>query len=279
MLDYAANAVVYWKAEELIARFEDTCQLKKLDAVTELQNLVGLDTNTDDFWNRVDTNLKAGKIRLVLVADVIPNEMRRIIEFLNGQMNPAEIIGIEIKQFVGKNSKTLVPKVIGQTSIAQSIKSVKTLPQIYRDEASFFGEMMEVGGELKSKIAKRIYDWIAYKSHRVWFGKGQYGRGSYVPVTEIILNNKKVSLMPFAIWASGSIEIYFQWYKDRPPFDQIEYKTELLKRLNQIEGVNIPESALNRRPSFDILLLAKEEIYNQFIATFDWFYKQYDNKL
>ena len=279
MLDYAANAVVYWKVEEIIARFETTCQLKNLDAFTEIQNLVGLDESLDEFWNRVDTNLKAGKIRLVLVADAIPNEMKRIIEFLNGQMNPAEIIGIEIKQFVGKNSKTLVPKVVGQTSIAQSIKSVKTLTKTKRDKESYFKEMLELCGSERARIANQIFDWVERKCYAIDFGTAAYGWGCFIPWTPEKFGNKKLSIMPFAIWVKGSVEIYFQHYKNRPPFDEMEHKTELMKRLNQIEGVNITESALNRRPSFDILLLAKKESYNQFIDTFDWFYEQYGNKL
>lgn len=79
------------------------------------------------------------------------------------------------------------------------------------------------------------------------------------------------------VWVRGTVEIYFQHYKNRPPFDDVEYKMELLKRLNRIEGVNILESSINRRPSFGIILLAKEESYNQFIDTFDWFYKQYES--
>lgn len=184
MLDYAANAVVYWKAEELITCYETTCKLKNLDAVTQIQNLIGFDESIDDFWIRVDTNLKAGKIRMILVADVIPNEMKRIIEFLNGQMNPAEIIGIEIKQFVGHQSKTLVPKVIGQTSISQSIKSVKTQTQIKRDETSFFNEMAEFSGLERSQIAQKILGWVRGMASTVDFGSGSYGWGSFIPWTQ-----------------------------------------------------------------------------------------------
>jgi ribosomal protein L30E len=34
----------------------------------------------------VDANLRAGKVRLVFVADEIPAELRRVVEFLNSQM-------------------------------------------------------------------------------------------------------------------------------------------------------------------------------------------------
>ena len=45
----------------------------------------------------------------MFVADEIPVELRRIVEFMNGQMDPAEVLAVEIKQYVGGNLKTLVP--------------------------------------------------------------------------------------------------------------------------------------------------------------------------
>jgi hypothetical protein len=39
-----------------------------------------------------------------------------VIEFLNGHM-VAEVLGIEVKQYVGEGVKALVPRVIGQTPL------------------------------------------------------------------------------------------------------------------------------------------------------------------
>ena len=275
MLDYAANAVVYWKVEELISCFETTCKLKNCDPVTEISNLIGIGESIDNFWDRVDVNLKAGKIRLILVSDVIPNEMKRIIEFLNGQMNPAEIIGIEIKQFVGQQSRTLVPKVVGQTSISQSVKLVKTQNQINRDEVSYFEEMLKFSGAEKVRIARQIFDWAKGKSYTIDFGKGMPGLGSLIPYKSQNFDGKRLGIMPFAIWVKGSVEIYFQHYQNRPPFDSTVMKLELVRRLNQIQGLNIPENAIGRRPSFNIELLREQHSYDLFISTFDWFDEHY----
>jgi hypothetical protein len=54
------------------------------------------------------------------VSDRIPSELRRVIEFLNERMSPTEVLGIEIKQYVGGgNLKTLVPRLVGQTEEAR----------------------------------------------------------------------------------------------------------------------------------------------------------------
>jgi hypothetical protein len=122
MLDYAANAVVYWPVERLRATFEASCETGGRDPDDVVLDLVVDGETVDGFWDKVNTNLRAGKVRLVFVADELPPELLRVIEFLNVQMNPAEVIGIEVRQYVGEGLKTLVPRVLGQTAEAQQRK-------------------------------------------------------------------------------------------------------------------------------------------------------------
>jgi len=76
MLDYAANAVMYWPIENIRSKFEAYCTLRGLDPNHQLLDF--LDSDLDDsvlveeFWDKVKINLQAGKIRLVFVADEIP---------------------------------------------------------------------------------------------------------------------------------------------------------------------------------------------------------------
>ncbi|MDQ3927823.1 MAG: hypothetical protein M3328_01620, partial [Chloroflexota bacterium] len=115
MLDYAANAVVYWPVERLQAIYEATCQLRNLDPQEHLAESLGDDIDWDRYWQLVGTNLAAGKVRLVFVSDRIPPELRRITEFLDRQMTFAEVLAVEVKQYAGKGLKTLVPRLVGQT--------------------------------------------------------------------------------------------------------------------------------------------------------------------
>jgi hypothetical protein len=48
---------------------------------------------------------------MLFVADEIPVELRRIVEFLNSQMNRAEVLAVEIKQFVGQNQRSLIQNI------------------------------------------------------------------------------------------------------------------------------------------------------------------------
>ncbi|WP_061082333.1 GmrSD restriction endonuclease domain-containing protein [Nocardiopsis alborubida] len=51
---------------------------------------------------------------------------------------------------------------------------------------------------------------------------------------------------------TGIAEVVFQHLRRRPPFDDIEMRRELLKRLNEVPRIDLPEDALNRRPSFPL---------------------------
>lgn len=49
----------------------------------------------------MQANLRAARIRMLFLTDRMPTELRRIVEFLNGQMQPAEVLAVELRQYEG----------------------------------------------------------------------------------------------------------------------------------------------------------------------------------
>jgi hypothetical protein len=264
MLDYAANAVEYWPVEEIKAKFEARCQDDGLDPDAELAEVLGEGQDTSAFWQHVKTNLQAGRIRLIFIADEIPPELRRIVEFLNSQMDPAEVLAIEVKQFVGENLKTLVPRVVGQTETARQRKGGGRTESRQWDEPSFFLALSQRRSEQEATVARRLLDWANTHGLRVWWGQGK-NDGSFFPS---YLNRFGQHLL-FSVWTYGTVELQFQHMK-RPPFSEAEKRKELAHRLSAIEGVSIPEASLNKRPSFKLGILARSGNLERFLATFDW---------
>jgi len=73
-------------------------------------------------------------MRLLFVADQIPTELRRIIEYLNENMPRVEVLGVEIRQYERNGIRVLVPRVIGQTESARQSKSTgRRKPKIDRE--------------------------------------------------------------------------------------------------------------------------------------------------
>lgn len=120
LLDYAANGVRYWPQGSMREQFERTAGGPEaaIEAFTDFLPA----TDMQEFWDQVETNLRAGELRLVFVADRIPDSLRRIIEFLNEQMDRTEVIGVEVQQYVGDGQTSLVPQIVGRTTAAQRIK-------------------------------------------------------------------------------------------------------------------------------------------------------------
>ncbi len=154
MLDYAANAVVYWPVERLRSYFEAGCEADRVDPAERIAERLGVETDQDAFWRALETNLQAGRVRLVFVADEIPPELRRVIEFLNEQMRPADVIGIEVKQYVGEELRTLVPRVVGQTAEAQTRKG--RTPAAEWDWPAYASSLSEEKLELARALASAI---------------------------------------------------------------------------------------------------------------------------
>src|SRR4051812_25815301 len=181
MLDYAANAVVYWPVEHLIEQFRRQASTRGANPDEVLADFLGPEADSAAFWQQVKTNLQAGRVRMLFVADVIPPELKRIIEFLNEQMDPAEVLAIEIRQFTGEGLRTLVPTVIGQTALAQSVKGASSTVRRQWDEQSYFAEFDRRNAPGDAEIARKLLEWAEPRVTRIWWGKGQQS-GSFVPV-------------------------------------------------------------------------------------------------
>ena len=181
MLDYAANAVAYLPVEEIKAKFESRCKDDGVVPEAELAEFLGEGQNASTFWQSVKTNLQAGRVRLLFIADEIPPELRRVVEFLNSQMDPAEVLAIEVKQFVGENLKTLVPRVLGQTEKALGRKIVDRGEPRKWNEASFFLDLSQRRGEQEVAVARRLLEWAIKHNLRIWWGEGKKD-GSFFPM-------------------------------------------------------------------------------------------------
>ena len=119
LLEYAANAGNYWSVGRLrdafVARHDS--EEAAVDALEDLLQDVSIDVEA--YWAQVAENIARGRLRLIFLADQIPSELARIIEFMNASMQEVEVLGVEVRRYQGGDGHTiLVPRVIGQTQAA-----------------------------------------------------------------------------------------------------------------------------------------------------------------
>jgi alkylated DNA nucleotide flippase Atl1 len=82
-------------------------------------------------------------------------------------------------------------------------------------------------------------------------------------------------IWPLVFYSGGKVEVVFQHLSKRRPFDDVALRRELLSRLNRIDGVDIPESKLQLRPSFAVAALLGDGA-RRLIEALDWFMDQVD---
>ena len=159
MLDYAATAASVWSGRDIRRIFEEQSD----GSDDEISNLLQADDepDIDTFWEQVATNLAASRLRLLFVADDIPDELERVVRFLNEQTRDnLEVLAVEVKQYPGQFGQALVSRVIGQVD-ARS-RSNHRSPNLSRDELldafrpdvrdamlSLVDAVTDTGGELR----------------------------------------------------------------------------------------------------------------------------------
>lgn len=268
VLDYAANSVAYWSVEGLQQNLGITSANQgNADALSEF---LGPETTEVEFWNKVKTNLEAGHIRILFVADTIPPELCRIIEFMNTQMDPAEVLGVELRQFEGQGLRTLVPRVIGQTQKATRKRNGRQSTPWDKDRI-----LAEIPEADSKKVARRIEDWMSASGGSVSFGSGQ--RGS---MRVSFANKNGVKLSPFTpliLWSNGVIAIPSKvTWRRGPFFDVGKNRRELVRRLNEIVGVNILNDDPTTRPVVRLSTLSSSPSNTEtFFKILDWIMDEY----
>jgi hypothetical protein len=272
MLDYAANCTTYWSADTLRSSFENTCKESGSSSEEILNELIGPDGNVETFWQRVKTNLLAKKIRLLFVADVIPVELRRVVEFLNDQMEQTEVLAVELRQFKGQvqgqDLKTIVPTVYGQRR--ETSKSRAGVGPQW-DEAALFDKLRETVGGTGLEIAKRIFDWMREDGKReLVFGRGKVD-GTVYPAFKV--DGARVT--PFYLSSDGKLWFQFGALVNKPVFGLIAARRTLMEKLNAIEGVNFSDADLTKYRAIPLRTIANDpEGESKLFAALEWMGQQ-----
>ncbi len=127
ILYYAANAALWWPRESLQAAFAADYVSAGADDDEALGRIVGQDASPA-FWDQVEANLAAGRIRMVLVVDEVQAELARMVDFLNAQLRDAEVWILEIRQLAGPSGRLLQTNVAGRRGDVPAAKAAKRAP-------------------------------------------------------------------------------------------------------------------------------------------------------
>jgi hypothetical protein len=179
-------------------------------------------------------------------------------------MNPAEVLAVEIRQFIGQGVKTLIPRIIGQTAEAQLNKSPGSRNGIQWDETLFY-EGLEKQNSSYSEVADKIIRWSTEQNLTVSWNSGTQIASFFPTLTKA---GKPYRL--FNVLATGQVQIMLDTYPTKPGFTSEGKRKELFDGLNSIDGVALPPEKVRGMPTISFATLAKDVALEQFLKTFNW---------
>lgn len=238
----------------------------QLSFAEKVQDFFGIDEEGyESFLDRLRRCLNDGDIKFVILMDSMDERLKTLIHYVN-QNNQFDIYAVRLEFYKFNDYEIIIPKIFG-VDIKKNVKGNASENQW--DEVSVFREFERKRMTKEAAVAKQIFDWASARCSRMWWGKGTV-TGSFVPVHSI--NNEDHYL--FALFTSGNIQIYFQWEMKKAPFDSETKRIELMKRLNTIPGVSLPQESITKRPSIKLAVLAEEDNVERFLEIYGWFLQE-----
>jgi hypothetical protein len=259
MLDYAANGVAFWPIEQIVTAVRvNTPKDQNPDA--RLQAFLGDGADVDAFWRQVESNLGSGRIRMVFVADRIPRELRRIVEFLNEQMRPAEVLAIEVEQFTTSDGvRLLTPKLVGATERAKTAKAVQPAkPGISEEE--WLSVLAERYGESAAAEAKLSLDWFRSRGLAVGVTTSQEAIQA-----ALVRPDGKLTWTFFVRMSTGKLETALQYLQYNPAFADERVRLQILDEFKALPDAWIASPKSTGWPSIPLAALAKQGVWDSFV--------------
>lgn len=200
MLDYAANGIEYWSIDHLRQVATETARAQGHLLDEQVALLIDSDDEADieNYWQTVEDNLKAGKVRLLFVADHTPKELRRIVEFLNKNMPNVEVLIVEVKQFLGTDGQqVMVPRVLGLTEAVRKTKtSIDSKDKISRKE------VLENCIPEATAFLEQVLDLAQERGYKINWGSKGFSLHASIPAQK-----KSAGFIYF--WLPDTFEFYF----------------------------------------------------------------------
>ena len=243
MLDYAANANYYWSKEDLRAAAESTASAQGESLESQLAELT--DDEPDQFFQRVEDNLREGQIRMVFFLEEAPWQLRSIVEFLNRQMERSEVLIVEARQYEDGGSRIVVPSLFGYTEEARRVKRTVTVTSQKRkkwDMESFSTEVTKTLGPEGSSNLFAFVNTLEDLGANLAFGTGAVS-GSVNPKWPAHCKRSVLT-----VFTDGKLVLNFKWLdKDS---NEIAFRERLIAEITSRTDLQLGDDCAESYPAF-----------------------------
>jgi hypothetical protein len=207
-------------------------------------------------------NLRSGRFRLVVAAPTIPDDVGRILDYLNAQ--GLNLYGLEVSYFKGP-SECFVPRLAIRPAAPGQPKH-DPRPRLVDSPASFLEQLRSNGRDAEAKVVGELFTWAERLGLRSRYGTGWKWGSWYV-----LQQDDQGELTLFIAWTDGSIQVPFGAMASKhPAFNNAEKRLALLKRLDEIPGISIDPDKIDKWPNMPISALIDPNALHSFTTAMEW---------
>lgn len=267
-LDYGA---ALWKHSNDFNEFlgvldQHTQRVFGLRTTEKIKDFFGLsDEEVTATIDKARNNLNNGIFHFVVLMDKLDDRLKDLILYVN-QNSQFDIYAVELEYYKHEAHEIIIPKIFG-AEVKKDL-GTKSLNKKYWDWDSFKQRLSEFGKE-EVLAAEQILNWANENNIEVDWSTSQ--RGGFI-LCFYTKNDK--GFYPFSV--SGDARLGWnaphQGNKSPAPFDKLENRAEILKRLSFINGAIVD---LNNIDGFNGLklplrVLANENARLKFFSVCSW---------
>jgi len=257
MLEYAANGPEFWDMGLIRQYAEASARHSKSTIEDSLRALQpNEEVSVESFFERVTNNLREGQLRIIFFLEEAPNELKRLVVFLNKQMVSSEVLLVEAQQYVRDGIRVVVPALFGFTEQARQVKKTVTVKSRESkgepwNEGRFFDEARSKLEHSEFDAVQRLYEFSKSLADDIRWGTGTT-IGSFSPIF-----GKVSSKSLYTVWTGGALSLNFL---DPLDSDAGKRRIEFKQLLETSLGVRLPDvSRQGQQPSFRVSEWYKKE--------------------
>ncbi len=188
------------------------------------------------------------------------------------ELDPAYVLTRwpQLPDHIRQTIMTLVRSVDSTTAPpAATIKKRSSARTEKWDKTSFFNSLASYQTSEEVRVAETLTEWLENNFSRVDWRIGKRG-GQLLAV----IQHNGVECSDIRVEANGYVRIRFRRLKAKEAFCNEAKRLELLRRLNVVDGVELPVDSINGGPKFPLSALNTEQSFSQFLDTLKWFQQE-----
>lgn len=268
-LDYGASL---WKHSNDFNEFigildEHTQRVFKMRTTEKIGEFFEIDSDeVDTIIDKARANLNNGVFHFVVLMDKLDDRLKDLILYVN-QNSQFDIYAVELEYYKHENQEIIIPRIFG-AEVKKDIKTAKGSGTLWNWE--LFKQRLKEFGEEEVTAAEQIIEWCQKNNIEIEWSTSQ--RGGFFPT---FYNKKDKWFCPFSVNGDATIRWNAPSFKGRgpKPFDTIDGRAEILKRMKTIKSATIDLDNIdgyNGLKPLSLRVLTNEDALREFLSVLSW---------